>query len=159
MIQKAKWNEFISAGALTTLKQAKWNAPQIIPFTQDVKHLDIHMEDVQKVAERTLTMYPTSKSYTDLVKVTLALAITFNGRRAGGVSRMELGAFMTRNNSELHEDVAVMLPELEKKMWQFFSRVEIHGKCGQMVPVLLKPSVVTSLELLAETPEKCGVPT
>ncbi len=43
-IHQARWNEYISAGAITTLKEAKWNAPQIIPFTRDVKVLHAHLE-------------------------------------------------------------------------------------------------------------------
>ncbi|XP_019906138.1 uncharacterized protein LOC105029909 isoform X2 [Esox lucius] len=32
---QAKWNEFISAGAITTFKEANWTIPQVIPLTQE----------------------------------------------------------------------------------------------------------------------------
>ncbi|KAI4903324.1 hypothetical protein NFI96_015942 [Prochilodus magdalenae] len=158
IIHQARWNEFISAGAITTLKEARWNVPQILPFTEDVKVLNAYLEKKQVEYERQLRIIPTADNYACLAKVTLVLAITFNRRRAGEVSKMDLSAFMSRNKSELHEDVALCLPTFEQKMCQFFSRVEFRGKRGRMVAVLLKPSMVTSLELLIESRENCEVP-
>ncbi|XP_051802894.1 uncharacterized protein LOC110968623 isoform X9 [Acanthochromis polyacanthus] len=157
-IHDSRWEEFISSGALNTLKEAKWNMPQVLPFTQDVKLLNFHMENQQTVLERMLRISPTPENYAALAKVTLALAITFNRRRAGEVSRMLLTAFRSRNKSMLHEDLAICLTPFERKMCEFFTRVEIRGKRGRMVPVLLKPSMVTAMELLADTRESCGVP-
>ncbi|XP_037634002.1 uncharacterized protein LOC119493061 [Sebastes umbrosus] len=53
--------------------------------------------------------------------------------------------------------MAVCLTPLENKMCDFFTRVEIRGKRGRGVPVLLKPSMVSAMELLAGTREVCGV--
>ncbi|XP_077139179.1 uncharacterized protein LOC143804702 [Ranitomeya variabilis] len=36
-IYETRWNELISFAALTTLMEAKWNAPQVLPFTEDIK--------------------------------------------------------------------------------------------------------------------------
>ncbi|XP_058471537.1 uncharacterized protein LOC131444863 isoform X2 [Solea solea] len=157
-IHDGRWEEFISSGALNTLKEAKWNMPQVLPFTQDVKLLNHHMEKQQCISERMLKISPTPENYAALTKVTLALAITFNRRRAGEVSRMLLSAFRSRNKSVLHDDVAICLTSFERKMCEFFTRVEIRGKRGRMVPVLLKPAMVTAMELLAEVRESCGVP-
>lgn len=157
-IHDSRWEEFISSGALNTLKEAKWNMPQVLPFTHDVKLLNFYMENQQHVLERTLRISPTPENYAALAKVTLALAITFNRRRAGEVSRMLLTAFRSRNKSALHDDVAICLTPFERKMCEYFARVEIRGKRGRMVPVLLKPSMVTAMELLAETRESCSVP-
>ncbi len=132
--------------------------PQVLPFTQDVKLMNSYMENQQHSSERMLRISPTQENYAALAKVILALAITFNRRRAGEVSRMLLSAFMSRNKSVLHDDVAICLTPFERKMCEYFERVEIHGKRGRMVPVLLKPSMVTAMELLAEMRESCSVP-
>lgn len=132
--------------------------PQVLPFTHDVKLLNFYMENEQHVLERLLRVSPTRENYAALAKVTLALAITFNRRRAGEVSRMLLTAFRSRNKSALHDDVAICLTPFERKMCEYFARVEIRGKRGRMVPVLLKPSMVTAMELLAEMRESCSVP-
>lgn len=157
-IHDSRWEEFISSGALNTLKEAKWNMPQVLPFTCDVKLLNFYMENQQHVSERMLRISPTPENYAALAMVTLALAITFNRRRAGEVSRMLLTAFRSRNKSALHDDLAICLTPFERKMCEYFTRVEIRGKRGRMVPVLLKPSMVTAMELLAEMRERCSVP-
>ncbi|XP_029685193.1 uncharacterized protein [Takifugu rubripes] len=157
-IHDSRWEEFISSAALNTLKEAKWNMPQILPFAEDVKLLNFHMEKQQSVAERMLRISPTPENYAALAQVTLALAITFNRRRAGEVSRMLLTAFRSRDKSVLHDDVAICLTPFEKKMCEYFTRVEIRGKRGRMVPVLLKPSMVMAMELLVEMRELCHVP-
>ncbi|XP_052474111.1 uncharacterized protein LOC128030478 [Carassius gibelio] len=157
-IHQARWNEYISAGAITTLKEAKWNTPQIIPFTQDVKVLHTHLEKKHNELLSKLRSCPSADSYAALAKVTLSQVILFNRRREGEVSRMLLSAFKSRDSSELHEDIAICLSEFERKLCLHFSRVEIRGKRGRKVPVLLKPSMVSAMELLVETRELCGVP-
>ncbi|XP_065152045.1 uncharacterized protein [Paramisgurnus dabryanus] len=157
-VHEARWNEYISAGAITTLKEAKWNAPQIIPFTQDVKVLHAHLEKKRDKFLNKLKNCPSADSYAALAKVTLSQVIMFNRRREGEVSRMLLSAFQSRDSSELHEDIAICLSEFERKLCKHFTRVEIRGKRGRKVPVLLKPSLVSAMELLVETREACGVP-
>nr|XP_055062226.1 uncharacterized protein LOC129445121 isoform X3 [Misgurnus anguillicaudatus] len=157
-VHQARWNEYISAGAITTLKEAKWNAPQIIPFTQDVKVLHAHLEKKRDKFLSKLKNCPSADSYAALAKVTLSQVILFNRRREGEVSRMLLSAFQSRDSSELHEDIAICLSEFERKLCKHFTRVEIRGKRGRKVPVLLKPSLVSAMELLVETREACGVP-
>ncbi|XP_073729856.1 uncharacterized protein [Misgurnus anguillicaudatus] len=157
-VHQARWNEYISAGAITTLKEAKWNAPQIIPFTQDVKVLHAHLEKKRDKFLNKLKNCPSADSYAALAKVTLSQVILFNRRREGEVSRMLLSAFQSRDSSELHEDIAICLSEFERKLCKHFTRVEIRGKRERKVPVLLKPSLVSAMELLVETREACGVP-
>ncbi|XP_036932014.1 uncharacterized protein LOC119017757 isoform X5 [Acanthopagrus latus] len=156
-IKQFRWKGLITRGATTSLRESKWNAPLIIPLTEDVKLLDSHMENVKVVAERMLRLCPSAKNYATLAKVTLAQLIIFNRRREGEVSRMELATFKERRKSELNEDMALCLTPLENKMCDFFTRVEIRGKRGRGVPVLLKPSMVSAMELLADTRELCGV--
>lgn len=156
-IKNFRWKALITRGATTTMRELKRNAPLILPFTEDVKKLDFHMENVRVVAERMLTLCPSTNNYAALARVVLAEVIIFNRRREGEVSRMELTTFIARKKSELNEDMAACLTPLENKMCDFFTRVEIRGKRARGVPVLLKPSMVSAMELFAQTREKCGV--
>lgn len=156
-IKSFKWKAMITRGATTTMAEQKWNAPLMLPFTEDVKKLDIHMDNNRIIIEKMLKANPCTKNYAELAKLVLAQVIIFNRRREGEVSRMELATFIRRNASQLNEDVATCLSPLENKMCDFFTRLEIRGKRGRGVPVLLKPSMVSSMELLAKTREKCGV--
>lgn len=64
---------------------------------------------------------------------------------------------MTRDNSPFNEDVGEALTDLEKMLCHHFERVEIRGKCGRKVPIILTPAMVQSLELLVKERSSCGV--
>ncbi|CAM4690287.1 unnamed protein product [Leuciscus chuanchicus] len=99
----------------------------------------------------------TTQNNAQLAKLTLAQIIVFNRRRAGEVSKIRLKSFHERDNTKLHEDVALGLSKTEQKLCNYFSRIEIMGKKGRKVAVLLTPSVVNALSLLASRRTECGV--
>ncbi|KAL6467410.1 hypothetical protein MHYP_G00252140 [Metynnis hypsauchen] len=154
----ARWGEFISSHALRTQREVKWNAPLVLPFTEDVKRLHLYLDQKQEEFFQKLSEDASSKNWTLLAKVTLAQTILFNRRREGEVSKMPLTSFASRSTDDLHEDVALALSELEKKLCHHFSRIEIRGKRGRKVPVLLTPTMQRNMELLKEKREECVVP-
>ena len=84
-LHQRKWTESISAAALGTLQQAKWNKPQVLPFTEDVSvlHKFLAAERVKRMKD--LEEEPNSKSFGNLAKVTLTQVVLFNRRREGEV--------------------------------------------------------------------------
>ncbi|KAL6480301.1 hypothetical protein MHYP_G00113340 [Metynnis hypsauchen] len=154
----ARWGEFISSHALRTQREVKWNAPLVLPFTEDVKRLHLYLDQKQEEFFQKLSEDASSMNWTLLAKVTLAQTILFNRRREGEVSKMPLTSFASRSTDDLHEDVALALSELEKKLCHHFSRIEIRGKRGRKVPVLLTPTMQRNMELLKEKREECVVP-
>ncbi|XP_026099805.1 uncharacterized protein LOC113070616 [Carassius auratus] len=82
----------------------------------------------------------------------------FNRRREGEVSQMPLSAYISSNQSDAHPDISMALTDLENKLCQYFKRVEIRGKRGRKVPVLLTPSMQESISLLLENRNTCGIP-
>jgi len=71
---------------------------------------------------------------------------------------MPLNAFTLRYTSLTHPDAEFALSNLEKKLCKHFQRIEIRGKRGQKVPILLTPGMLTSMELLVKTRRNCEVP-
>lgn len=71
---------------------------------------------------------------------------------------MTLSAYVCQNASDPREDVNEALSDLEKKLCQHFSRIEIRGKRGRKVPVLLTPVMKQGLDLLVGTRQECEVP-
>ncbi|KAG7509632.1 DNA polymerase epsilon catalytic subunit A [Solea senegalensis] len=108
----------VSCCALQTLKERKWNSSQVLPFTEDVKIMHMHLEKCREENQRNLKKNPNKKTWTKLATVTLAEVILFNRRREGEVSKMTLSAFTLRENSAVHSDVALGLSELEQKLCQ-----------------------------------------
>ncbi len=70
---------------------------------------------------------------------------------------MRLKNFTERDTSPLHDDVSLGLTKFEKKLCEHFSRVEIRGKRGRKVAVLLTPGMVESLNLLINNRVECDV--
>lgn len=66
-----KKSESISAAALGTLQQAKWNKPQVLPFTQDVSLLHKFLATESAKCMKDLEEKPNSTSFGNLAKVTL----------------------------------------------------------------------------------------
>ncbi|XP_059193621.1 uncharacterized protein LOC131975100 [Centropristis striata] len=157
-VYQKEWNKLISAGALTTLRETKSHTDKKVPFAKDVKLLNSHMENVHLLAEKNLRETPSAETYGALSRVILSRTILFNRRRPGEVSALQLTAFMSRKKSNLYDGMDISVSDLEKQMCVFFTRVDIRGKCGRMVPVLFKESFVSALELLIKVRETCGVP-
>ncbi|XP_029949996.1 uncharacterized protein LOC115390320 isoform X2 [Salarias fasciatus] len=156
-LHTSKWSELVSHKALSTLSDAKYNKPSTLPFTQDVQILHKHLEKTAERAVSDLKEEATTQNYAQLAKVTLAQIIVFNRRRAGEVSKMRLKSFQEGDTTQLHEDVAMGLSKIEQKLCNYFRRIEIMGKRGRKVAVLLTPSVVDALSLLTSKRTECGV--
>lgn len=156
-LHKTKWAELVSHGALNTLSDSKYNKPSTLPFTEDVQILHRHLEKSAKMAFFKLKEGTTLQNYSQLANVTLAQIIVFNRRRSGEVSRMHLKSFNERDKTKLHEDVAMGLSKIEQRLCNYFSRVEIMGKRGRKVAVLLTPSMVNALSLLVSKRAESGV--
>ena len=72
-----------------------------------------------------------------LAESTLTLLIVFNRRRQGEVSKVKVADYQVIRQSDLSQDVEQCLSQLEQKMCRLFARVEIVGKRGRTVPLLL----------------------
>ncbi|KAM3612304.1 uncharacterized protein V6R79_006508 [Siganus canaliculatus] len=154
----SEWAERVSHGALASLNKSKFNKPSTLPFAKDVQLLHKYLEKKSAEAFDKLKNEESPQTYTDLARVTLAQLIVFNRRRAGEVSKMTLDCFMSRDQTELHGDIAAGLSLFEQQMSKHFSRVEIMGKRGRKVAVLLNPDHVSAIKLLVDKREACGVP-
>ena len=131
------WNKMISSAAYRTLEEKKCNKPKLIPLADDVKKMHMYMTDKQTKYRGQLLVEKTSRNWSNLDKVTLAQIILFNRRREGEVSKMYLEAFVSRDKSPLKEDISEALSDLEKMLCQHFEHVEIRGKHGRKVPIIL----------------------
>ncbi|XP_054898305.1 uncharacterized protein LOC129367697 [Poeciliopsis prolifica] len=101
-----------------SLSEAKWNAPQLIPFAEDVRKMHQYLDTKRMECQRNLKEEAVKKNWAELAKITLY--------------------------------VELALSELEKKLCKHFQRIEIKGKRGRKVPILLTPDMASSMELLLQ---------
>ena len=156
-VYETRWNELISSASLRTLKESKWNTPQLLPLTKDVQTLHSYLDAQQQDLVRKLSSETALTTYTDLTKVILTQVILFNRRRAGEVSKIPLSVYLSYKPSDPQEDVNIALSDLEKRLCQHFRRIEIRGKRERKVPVLLTPAMQEALDLLVRKRQECGI--
>ncbi|XP_052795675.1 uncharacterized protein LOC128228411 [Mya arenaria] len=93
-----------------------------------------------------------------LNKVTLSRLVMFNRKRGGEVEMMKVSDYNSRKatSTPLKEIESVLSP-VERMLCARFGRVEIRGKKGRTVPVLLLPVVQKSIDLLLKYRREAGV--
>ncbi|XP_028298057.1 uncharacterized protein LOC114460324 isoform X2 [Gouania willdenowi] len=153
-----RWDVCVSSQALQTLREAKWNTPNLLPFTEDVKMMHMHLDKCREEYQKTLKKDPNKRNWSKLATLTLCEVILFNRRREGEVSKMPLSAFTLRDTTGVHSDLAEGLSPLEQKLCQHFQRIEIRGKRNRKVPILLTPDMLSSMEALVAYRRACGTP-
>ncbi|CAC5363299.1 unnamed protein product [Mytilus coruscus] len=96
------------------------------------------------------------EAYKDLCEVALTQIILFNRRRQGEVSQKKIEDCQSIQK-KINNDVQDSLSGLEKELCKALTRVEIMGKHGRTVPVILTEIMKKWLDLLVQTRQKAGV--
>ena len=154
-----KWNQEISTHATRTLYIQKKNTIKRIPLTDDVKKLSkfLSSESDNLIMQLGKDSFP-QKVWERLSEVSLARIILFNRRRTGEASKMKLMEFTQGLESDIHnDDVLKELSTFEKALCKHLDRIEVIGKRGRVVPVLLTQSMKTALQCLIEKRNAAGV--
>ena len=155
------WNEWISSFFSRTFYRRRPNGMKRLPSVRDVQVLT---EYLAKCAENAKIAMQNSKTLAEktyarqiLCKALLSQVILFNRRPSADVSKMKVAEFMNRQN--VSENViwkTLSIPE--QMLSKSVERVEITGKGGRMVPILLTDAMVDSFKELNATRQECGVP-
>lgn len=156
-LHETKWSELVSHSALSNLSEAKYNKVDSLPLTRDVQKLQLYLGQQVESAREKLGDNPTAGTYAALAKVILCQVILFNRRREGEVARMTVKNFEDRDMSKLNDDISSGLTEVEKRLCQQFARVELKGKKGRKVAVILTSDMTDNLSLLVSKRKECGV--
>lgn len=137
-----EWSNRISSNALATMQTRKINHTTLLPLTSDLKKLNSFI-DKEIITNKNIVMEQSSKeAWLSLAQLTLTRIILFNKRRSGEVSRMRIKHYRdidwtTENTEELQQS----LTELEIKLANSLKLVQIPGKRGRIVAVLLTPQM------------------
>lgn len=155
-LYQAKWSEYISHCAPSTISDLKYNKPDSLPLSEDIQKLHKHLDKRAELANAELKKEATVQNYSSLANTTLTKIVLFNRRCMGEVSKMKLRNFLERDHSNTHEGMG--LSEYEQKLCNYFERVELKEKRGRKVAVLLTPEMSTALKLMIAKRKECGVP-
>ena len=162
-LMEVNWGE-LNAPAHRTLNESHKNKPKLLPLTEDVMRMS---EFLKKRGQECLTALQKATRegfgsdakacWMSLNEISLAYIILFNRRRVGEVSKMTVTRFEERAPPGGHPNIDACLTDVEKVLCQSFFRIEISGKRGRTVPVLLGKDVETWIKTLLLFRKGAGV--
>ena len=154
-LMDVEWGSNVSSQALNTLHEKKYNKPKSIPIAEDVKMLNIYLQKSASEISKSLVQTPDEKSWRLLNEITLAQVTLFNRRRGGEMQRITTENYQLgiTNSSEglMQEEIKESLSSLEKEIAKHIKRVEIRGKRGRKVAVLITEKLQNQIDLLLKT--------
>ena len=153
---QVEWCTEVSSQALATLHENAYNKPKRIPLAKDVKCLNIYLKEKASELSSKLESMPDEKTWRELSEVTLAQVTLFNRRRVGEMDRMTTHNYtsgMNASDDQIQEEVARSLSPLEQQLLKQMARVELRGKRGRKVAVLLTKSHKHQMDNLNKTRE------
>ncbi|KAJ8043636.1 hypothetical protein HOLleu_10822 [Holothuria leucospilota] len=152
-----EWSTEVSHHALGTLAKRHWNKPQNLPLGEDVVKLNRHLKKVAQDNAEKLCKDPSDTSaWYELSKATLCQLIVFNRRRAGEVERL-LVEECSKITDEMNSDILNSLSEWEQNLCKKLMRLEIRGKRGRRVPVLMTQALHTNVRNLISARSRVNV--
>ena len=134
------WATDISTVALQTMQVNRFNKPKRLPLTKDIQKLHAHLEERAQDLLKQLSESKTDNMsvWRDLSEVTLAQIVLFNRRRGGEAQRIEVEQVQQGLSAKnLQEEIMHGLSTFEQALAKKLERIEIRGKRGRRVPVLL----------------------
>lgn len=149
-----EWGERITSHALETLQTAKFNKPKLLPTVQEVttfhKFLKSKLDSILKKEN--------INDYRELAEICLVQLILFNRKRSGEVERIKVAQIKSMYESaEVDDEVKKSLSKFEVALLKTHKRIEIRGKRGRKVPILLTNEMVNAIEKLMKMREELGI--
>ena len=148
----------IAAGARSMLEERKFNNPATLPTTEEVKTLSTHIVDELKHKVDGFE-HATQKDYKELQKLTLARLITFNRRRPGESAALKVRTYKERPDwhTARNDEVEKSLSSVEKQLLRSLDLVEIRGKRGRRVSLIVPPLAKRALGVIVEQRAQFGM--
>ena len=147
-LYRADWNDLVSGNALLNIHVNRGDKYRLLPLCKDITTLYGHIKSVTK----SMNSSPlTISNYSKFCKYTMCEINMFNGKRGGEVQRLKLGDLkMKDDDDDIDEEVLKTLDAHEIRLCKVFQRVEIRGKFGSRVALLLTENMRKSLAVLQE---------
>ena len=161
-LMELRWNVNVSHHAERTLRQKKRNTVQLLPLTEDIATFSKYLQNkatecMNKLETGCQGAMELTEIWRQLNAVLLTQVILFNRKRQGEVSRMTLTDYERRMEKGHSEDIVQCLSQHEQSLLKCLTVVEIEGKRGRTVPVLLTASMKKCVSVLSSTRSQIGV--
>jgi hypothetical protein len=152
-----EWTTEVSGIARENLDAAKWNKPNEIPLAADVKLVADYLTKQIVLCTERVKQNKDVRDWVKLCRAALAYLVLFNRRRVGEMQKLEVATYMNRNKNQISADFAESLSPFEQNLCDYFDRLEIRGKRGRKVAVLMPSFLVAAMDELIIGREEAGV--
>ncbi|XP_033116898.1 uncharacterized protein LOC117116888 [Anneissia japonica] len=159
-VKLSEWRNTVTVLAHHSLQSSRRNRPNLLPLAEDLKNLANYLQDNRLYNEMALREDPCStKNWQEFCHLTLTRVSLFNKRRSGETERLLLDDYKKgcQDEGEIPQEIYKSLTEVEKGLVLQLQRIEVRGKRGRTVPILLTKEMVFDINLLNETREDAGV--
>ncbi|XP_028969448.2 uncharacterized protein LOC114828792 [Esox lucius] len=150
------WNKCFSSLSLNAIPQC--DEVDVSSLTEDLIKLQQFLKVAEDTAKQELLENPTNAVWKKLNETLLAQIALFNRKRTGEVAKMLLETYTNRKKAPASADIFNSLSRLEQELGDDkLTRVEIEGKNGRTMPVLITGRMISSLDILIANRDKVGV--
>jgi hypothetical protein len=156
-LYNSQWSVDISCRASATLEEHRWSPPKRIPLTEDLRKLNQFLHQEAAASSERLKLNHNPETWREIADVTLAQVILFNRRRGGEAERIKVVEMINPCTATMQGEIATALSEFEKHLVNTIKRVEIRGKFGSKVPVLLPEMIWKNIQFLQNERKSGGV--
>lgn len=146
-----EWAQKISSLALDTLRKRRYNFTELMPLTTDIMKLNSYLEKSIKYAQSELENDLISdKTWFKLANASLSRIIIFNKRRSGEASKIKIEDISQNHDwlGECTQELQSTLSPLEKQLCSRLSLINVCGKKGRKVPVILTEDIKGAMQTL-----------
>ena len=113
-----EWSTKVTSIALRSQKELKRNQQVLLPTTNDLLKLKDHIQSELQCESKKLQQCPTLESFLATSAAVLCRIMTFNRRRSGEVSKINLNDYVNRPNwkDSVNDEIMESLGGLEKRL-------------------------------------------
>ncbi|XP_068746319.1 uncharacterized protein [Montipora capricornis] len=157
---ESEWNHRVSHHSLGALGSKKFNNVELLPLAEDLEKLRTSvLSIISSTAQVLQEGQPQLEVWNQLAQATLARLVMFNKRRGGEASRMLVESYVNRPDWSQVNNPEIMstLSDFERQLSKRLDMVEIVGKRGRKVPVILTAEMTRSIDLLIKTRKAVGI--
>ena len=151
-----RWNDEIAKVARNELSSRKFNKPCLLPLVEDLQKLRLHLQ--KEISEKTLLLACNNgdvDNWRSFATAVLCSLILFNRRRGGEAALFTIKTFEMRDENIPNADVYASLSKFEKELVKKIKLVEVRGKRGRKVPILISKEMEKNIMLLINL--RCNV--
>lgn len=149
-IHREDYGSYVNKTAIETQTKLKRNKPINLPIHQDIHKLHKFLDRGTNICFTQLKEKFSYVTWLRLSKYVLTSVQLFNRKRAGEIERLLITDFENRQaiDKEKHCDLYKSLNKMEQLLAERYVKIELRGKKGRSVPILLSLKQVDFINLI-----------